>query len=195
MSLSTRQNYIFKSYADYFLPLARKQVFDRNDTISSSYAAACGYLARLATDEVLLKLVESCHKLYFDSDEERHRVIAGDILYSLSKYATDRFNSLAGETLPFVFVAKHDTFERARTLFDDIWSENVAGTRSVLLYLKEIVSLASKYLNSARWSIKHTSAFAVADVVSSSGTTMNDENAKILWPALEQALAGKVRVF
>ncbi len=192
VSLSTRQNFIFKPYADYFLPLARKQVFDRNDTISSSYAAACGYLARLASDEVLAKeLVASCHKFYFDSDDERHRVIAGDIVYAVSKHATDRFNSLASDFLPFVFIAKHDTYERAKTLFEDTWSENVGGSRTVLLYLKEIVGLASQYLESPRWSLKHTSAFAIADVVRSSGTGISDANAKVIWPALEKALSGK----
>lgn len=191
VSLSTRQNFIFKPYADHFLPLARKQVFDRNDTISSSYAAALGYLARLASDEALLKLVESCGKLYFDSDDDRHRVISGDITYAISKYAADRFNSLAGEILPFVFVAKHDTYERAKTLFEETWSENVGGSRAVLLYLKEIVGLASQYLDSARWSVKHTSAFAIADVVTSSGSSIDDANAKVLWPAFEKALSGK----
>ena len=191
VSLSTRQNFIFKKYADHFLPLARKQVFDRNDTISSSYAAACGYLARLATDDTLLKLLEYCRKLYFDSDDDRQRVIAGDIVYAVSKYATDRFNSLASDILPFVFIAKHDTFDRAKSLFEDTWSENVGGSRTVLLYLKEIVNLASQYLDSARWSIKHTSAFATADAVTSCGSTIDDANAKVLWPALEKALSGK----
>lgn len=139
-------------------------------------------------------LVRSCHKLYFESDDERHRVIAGDILYAVSKHATDRFNSLAGDVLPFIFVAKHDTYERARTLFEDIWSENVAGSRTVLLYLQEIVNLASQYLDSPRWSVKHTSAFAVADVVKSCGPGIDDTNAQMIWPALEKALAGKVRL-
>ena len=120
-------------------------------------------------------------------------MIAGDILYAISKYASDRFKALAAEILPVVFVAKHDTYERARSLFDDVWKENVAGNRTVLLYLKEIISLASQHLESTRWSIKHTSAFAVADVVTSSGTSINDANAKTIWPALEKALAGKVR--
>ena len=191
VSLSTRQNFIFKQYADHFLPLARKQVFDRNDTISSSYAAACGYLARLASDNALLKLVEYCRELYFDSDDDRQRVISGDIIYAVSKYATDRFNALAGEILPLVFVAKHDTYERAKTLFQDTWSENVGGSRAVLLYLKEIVDLASQHLDSARWSVKHTSAFAIADAVKSCGITIEDANAKVLWPPLERALSGK----
>ena len=191
VTLSTRQNFIFKPYADHFLGLALKQVFDRNDTISSSYAAACGYLARLCSNEAILKLVDSCRKLYFDSDDDRHRVISGDVIYAMSKHATDRFNSLAGGILPFVFIAKHDTSDRAKMLFEDTWSENVGGSRAVLLYLKEIVDLASQNLESARWSIKHTSAFAVADVVTSSGSAISDTNARIVWPALEKALSGK----
>ena len=191
VSLSTRQNFIFKRYADHFLPLARKQVFDRNDTISSAYASACGYLARLANDEVLLKLIHDCRKLYFDSEEDRQRMIAGDIVYAFSKYATDRFNSLAGEVLPFVFVAKHDQHDRAQSLFEDTWNENVGGSRAVLLYLKEIIQLATQYLDSARWSVKHTSAYTVADVTTSAGTNISDADANVIWPALEKALSGK----
>ena len=191
VTLSTRQNFIFKPYADHFLSLALKQVFDRNDTISSSYATACGYLARLCSDEAILNLVNSGQKLYFGSDDDRHRMISGDIIYAMSKYATDRFNSLAGDILPFVFLAKHDTSDRTKTLFEDTWSENVGGSRAVLLYLKEIVTLASQHLDSARWSIKHTSALAVADVVTSSGTAISDANARAVWPALEKALSGK----
>lgn len=191
VTLSTRQNFIFKLYADHFLSLALKQVFDRNDTISSSYAAACGYLARLCSNEAILKLVDSCRRFYFDSDDDRHRMISGDVICAMSKRATDRFNSLAGDILPFVFVAKHDTFDRAKTLFAETWSENVGGSRAVLLYLKEIVDLASQHLDSARWLIKHTSAFAVADVVISSGSAISDAHARMVWPALEKALSGK----
>ena len=191
VTLSTRQNFLFKAYADHFLALALKQVFDRNETISSSYAVACGYLSRLSSNEAILKLVDSCRKLYFDSEDERHRVISGDVVYAMSKHATDRFNSLAGDILPFVFIAKHDISDRVKTLFEETWSENVGGSRAVLLYLKEIVDLASQHLDSARWSIKHTSAFAVADVVTSSGNAISDRNATILWPSLEKALSVK----
>ena len=191
VSLSTRHNFIFKPYADHFLALAIRQVFDRNDTISSSYAAACGYLVRLCSNDAILELVNSCRKLYFDSEDDRHRVISGDVIYAMSKHATDRFNSLAGDILPFVFIAKHDVSDRAKTLFEDTWSENVGGSRAVLLNLEEIVDLASQHLDSPRWSIKHTSAFAVADVVTSSGKAIGDANARMLWPALEKALSGK----
>ena len=191
VSLATRHNYIFKPHADHFLKLARKQVLDHNDTVSSSYAVACGYLSRLASNDEILKLITFAQTLYFKSEDDRHRAIAADITFAISKHATDRFNALAGDILPFVFIAKHDTYERAKTPFQDTWNENVGGSRAVLLYLKEIIALASQHLDSARWSLKHTSASAVADIVTSSGTEISDPNAQIIWPTLEKALAGK----
>ena len=191
VSLSTRQNFIFQPYADNFLSLALKQVQDRNDTISSAYAASCGYLARLATDNALETFVNAAQKLYFESEEERQRAISGDLMYACSKYATDRFNSFASSVYPFVFVAKHDQSARAGSLFEDTWNENVGGSRAVLLYLKEIVALVNQSLDSARWSVKHTSAYAIADVVKSAGSNISDADTKTLWPALEKALAGK----
>ncbi|KAL8634864.1 MAG: hypothetical protein Q9228_007582, partial [Teloschistes exilis] len=84
VSLSTRHNYIFRPHANHFLKLARKQVLDRNETISASYSAACGYLTRLASDEEILRLVEHCRELYFESEDERHRVVAGEIVLAMS---------------------------------------------------------------------------------------------------------------
>lgn len=191
VSLSTRQNYIFKNYADRFLRLILKQVLDRNETVSSSYAVGCGYLARLASEEEILNLVKYCHGLYFDSEDEHHRSVSGDIIYAVSKNATDRFNSIASDVLPFVFVAKHDDSARVKEYFQDTWNENVGGSRAVLLYLKEIISLASQHLDSPRWSVKHTAATAVAEVVICSGSEISDSNAKIIWPALEKAVGGK----
>ena len=191
VSLSTRHNFLFRPHADIFLRLVRKQLLDRNDTVASAYASACGYIARLATDGEILKLISYCRELYFDSDDERHRVIAGDLVYATSKHATDRFNALSAEILPFVFVAKHDPLDRAQVLFKKTWDENVGGSRAVLLYLGDIIQIASQYLESPRWSIKHTSAFAVAECVDSSGSEISDANASMIWPVIEKAVAGK----
>ncbi|KAL8817776.1 MAG: hypothetical protein Q9223_003451 [Gallowayella weberi] len=191
VSLSTRHNSLFRPHANHFLRLARKQVLDRNETISASYAAACGYLARLTSDEEILKLVEHCRKLYFDSDDERHRVVAGEMVFSISKYATDRFGALAADILPFVFLAKQDAYEGARTLFQNTWNETVGGSRTVLLYMQEIVQLAKQYLESPRWSLKHTAAFTVAEAIDSTGGEISDATARVVWPVLEKAVDGK----
>jgi proteasome component ECM29 len=194
VTLSTRHNFTFKPYADGFLKTVQKYVHDRNDTVSSSYAAAAGYVARLASDKQLIATIAFCHKLYFDSEEDKSRLTAGDIILSISKNAADRFTSLSSELLPFIFLAKHDTNEPVKRLFEDTWSDNVAGSRAVLLYLKEIVSLSDKYLESPKWVLKHAAAKTIADAVTSITTgseTISKANAEIFWPSLDKAMGGK----
>jgi len=194
VTLSTRHNFLFKPYADGFLKLIQKYVHDRNDTVASSYAASAGYVARVASDKQLLSTVAFCQKLYFSSEDDKSRIAAGDIILSISKNAADRFTSLSSDLLPFVFLAKHDTHETVKKLFEDTWSDNVAGSRAVLLYLKEIVALADQYLESQKWVLKHSAAKTIADSIISitPGTEKIDvANAKIIWPTLDKAMGGK----
>ncbi|CAI6341703.1 unnamed protein product [Periconia digitata] len=197
VTLSTRHNFVFKPYADSFLKLVQKYVHDRNNTVSSSYAAAAGYIARLASDKQLLATAAFCQKLYFESDDDKSRLTAGDIVLSISKNATDRFTSLSSDLLPFIFLAKHDTNDQVKQLFKDTWSDNVAGSRAVLLYLKEIIGLAEKHLESQRWVLKHTAAKTIADTImstttdSSSSASLSKADAETIWPALDKAMGGK----
>lgn len=191
VSLSTRHSSVFKGYADRFIRSARKQVHDRNDTVSSAFAVACGYLARLTSEGEILKLFANCRQLYFDSEEDRQRKISGEIVYAVSKHATDRFKSVASAVLPFVFLAKHDPSQLAKTYFQDSWNEQVGGSRAVSLYLSEITLLITKYLDSPRWLIKHTSALALADLIKLLGDKIKDSDARSIWPMLEKAVGGK----
>jgi proteasome component ECM29 len=194
VTLSTRHNFVFKPYADGFLRLIQKYVHDRNDTVTSSYAAAAGYVARLASDKQLLSTIAFCQKLYFQSEDDRSRLTSGDIVLSISKNATDRFSSLSSSLLPFIFLAKQDTNDQVRRLFSDTWSDNVAGSRTILLYLKEIVFLANDHLESPKWVLKHAAAKAVADAIMSITTGSENIaklNAKTIWPVLDKAMSGK----
>jgi proteasome component ECM29 len=198
VTLATRHRYIFSPYADSFLKLIHKHIHDRNETVSSSYAAAAGYVARLASDKQLLSTITFTHKLYFESEEQsdKLRLLAGDITRSISLHATDRFTSLAASLLPFIFLAKHDSDEQVRKLFEETWSDHVAGPRAVSLYLSEILRLADTHLESRQWAVKHTAAKTVADVVISITSAVGSENidagtAAQIWPVLDKALAGK----
>lgn len=190
-SLATRQSFVFRSHADTFLRVIEKAVLDRNPTVNSGYAGAAGYVARLASDKQLLRLANYVKDLYFNAEDERNRLISADLIFSVSKQATDRFNSLSSDFLPFVFFAKHDINEPVQEHFQKTWDDNVAGSRAVLLYLKEILSLSLSRLESPKWTIKHTAALTIADTASSAGAEISDSNAKAIWPALEKALALK----
>ena len=191
VSLSTKHHFVFQPHADSFLKLSQKQVFDRNETISLAFANACGFLARLSSDRTILNTMDFCRQTYFETDEERQRVVVGEIVHATSKHAADRFHALASDILPFVFVAKHDIAEQVNSRFRDTWNETVGGPRAVLLYIEEITSLILRSLESPRWSVKHTAAYAIADVVDSGGAQIGDAETVAIWPALEKALGGK----
>ncbi|KAF2156972.1 ARM repeat-containing protein [Myriangium duriaei CBS 260.36] len=199
VSLATRRNFVFRPFADQTLKLLEKMVLDRNETVASSYATAAGYVARGASDKALLRLIAFIKGLYFDSAGDRdsavprRSVTAGDIVRALSKQANDRFNALAAEILPFVFVAKHDSNEVVKTLFQDTWEDNVGGARAVVLYLKEILELATPHLDDAQWIVKHTAARAVAGATTAIASLGGIDEAigTQLWAPLEKALAAK----
>lgn len=75
VSLSTRRLTVFRPFADAFLKLIEKVVLDRNETVSSSYAVAAGYLARAASDKQLLRLMSFAQSLYFDSEGDREAAV------------------------------------------------------------------------------------------------------------------------
>lgn len=198
VTLATRHRFLFNPYADDFLKLVQKHIHDRNETVSSSYAAAAGYLTRLASDEQISITITFVNKLYFESEEasERNRILAADMLRAISLHATDRFTSFAADLLPLIFLAKHDSDEQTRKLFSETWDDHVAGSRTVSLYLKEILTLVDTHLDSRQWAIKHTAAKTVADAVLQITNAIGSEKietvtAKLTWPVLDKALSGK----
>ncbi|PQE08767.1 proteasome component protein [Rutstroemia sp. NJR-2017a BVV2] len=195
VSLATRHSLVFRPHADHFLKILEKSVLDRNNAVSASYARAAGYLSRVASDEAILRLLTYSKELYFNADDENRRQVSSDIIYASSKFATDRFNSMSSDFLPFVFFAKHDLDDATKKQFGKTWDENVGGSRAVLLYAREINGLVLQFIDSPKWTIKHSAALTIADVVmsvtSTTSTEMDSPTATLIWPALEKALALK----
>jgi proteasome component ECM29 len=200
VSLSTRHNVLFKPYADQFLKMIERQVIDRNETVSSSYAASSGYVARGASDKQILRLVSFARKLYFESEGDREQAVprqsiaAAEIMEAISKHANDRFNSLASDLLPFIFFGKHDSHDQVKEIFRNTWEDNVGGSRAISLYLKENLAMAQEHMESPQWVIKHTAARSVADAttaLASMSSGFDRATSQLIWPVLEKALAGK----
>jgi len=113
------------------------------------------------------------------------------ILISNCISATDRFNSLAVDILPFIFVGKHDPHTPVAEIFAKAWTENTGGTGAVKLYLGEIIPLAQTHLSSPRWALKQTAALSLADACKSIGKDVTAEQVDLLWPVLVSATSGK----
>jgi proteasome component ECM29 len=109
----------------------------------------------------------------------------------LCKNATDRFNSLAVDILPFIFVGKHDPHTSIAEVFTKAWTENTGGTGAIKLYFGEIISLAQTHLSSPRWALKQTAALSLADTCKSIGKDVTTDQVDLLWPVLVSATSGK----
>ena len=90
MNMVTHHLHMVKPYGDRLLVVAMTQINDRNDTVASSYAAACGHLCRIAKVETVIKYSNKITKMYFeatDAGDERSRVLASVASESVSKYS------------------------------------------------------------------------------------------------------------
>jgi proteasome component ECM29 len=192
VSLCMNRRHLFKPYADKFLNITVRSARDPNPHIAGSFAMATGYLLRLCSEEQVFKTLKDIHKLYFDSEDDQRRLTSGDIMAAFIEYAPERATAFHNEILPFIFFAKHDGTEPIRVLYSKTWDNTASGSRKVSLYLKEIAALASTYLDSPRWNIRHTACRTIADaVVSLAKDEISDADAATLWLPLEKTLSGK----
>ncbi|KAE8350170.1 proteasome stabiliser-domain-containing protein [Aspergillus coremiiformis] len=189
--LLSMRTVLFQPYADRFIQLLGKYVVDRNDTVSASYCTSIGYLIRLASDDRVLKTIEHAKLLYLAAEDTNQRVIAAEILHSISKLSNDRFMTFAATALPFIYISKNDTDEHVRETLEKTWQDNVGGNRAVSLYIKEITGLVSDNLDSPRWAIKHTAALGFANAIMALDSKIDLATSAYLWPVLERALSGK----
>ena len=194
VTMFVRNHLRFKDFADPLLVAIQKPMLDRNETVGNSYAYAAGYLSRHASDDMILKTTGFAWKLWCNSDEPRHRSIAAEVFYSISKHATDRFSRLSGQLLPLVFLGNHDDQDDVKETFSNTWGEVAGGQRAVLLHLDSICQLAVPMLDDPKWILKHASARAIADAaeaVASLDALAAVAEAPKVWPALSKALGGR----
>lgn len=193
ITLVVRHHAMFRPFADRFVKLTRKSILDRNATISQSFSTALAYLVRLASGKEVRQTIAYAKKLYFESQETSHRAVAGEMVQAISKASNDVFANFAASFLPFAFVGRQDLDEDTRERFETTWKDNVGGSRALQLYLREIVDLVRKHIESTVWPIRHACCFAVSDLVSSVDVEQkySKEDASLLWPLVDQSLSGR----
>jgi proteasome component ECM29 len=184
----------YRQYADDLLKSIRKPLFDRNDTVCSSFAYSAGYIARWASDKYLLNFIDWIWGHWRDSTSDRDRGVAAEVFLMMSKYAPEHCANLADPILPYIFIGKHDSQEDVKETFTAAWAESTGGQRAILLHLDAIVKLAVSLLDHQKWSVKHAAARAVGDtaiaVAGLEGMAAKEE-AKKVWPAFVAAMGGK----
>ncbi|CAK7274825.1 proteasome component M29 [Sporothrix epigloea] len=195
-TLATRHALDFAPYAPRFLRLLQRQLLDRNDEVSQSYAKSAAYVLRPASDAARRKFANYLVDLYFGADDESQRQKAADTVLAVAKISPDHFAALDTYLLPFVFVALHDTDECVRKAADEIWNNYVGSALTVTRYVPEIAALVERALGAAQWALKHagarTSAKALNSVLMIESTgPVNVKFLKLLWPLYQSSMALK----
>ena len=195
-TLATRHALDFAPYAPRFLQLLQKQLLDRNDEVSQSYAKTAAYVLRPAPDAAREKFATHLIDLYFASEDESRRQKVADAVLAIAKISPDHFGTLEARLLPFAYLARHDADEYVHKAADEVWSKNAGSSLSVSRYVPEIATLVQRALDSAQWALKHagarTAAAAVGSVLAADVTgQVNLTSIKKLWPLYQSSLALK----
>lgn len=159
VSLITKHYAETKPYGDKLLTICINQLKDRNQTVSSSYAAAAGYCCKIASTQSVVEYGSYLKNLYFESEEEEQRVVVGMASENVSRYSgSDKFETVAGEFLPLAFIGTHDILELVKSSFDREWTESSSGNNAIKLYFDEICELCKVNGLSSNYNVRRVIA-------------------------------------
>lgn len=192
VTLVVRHLQLLKPYGEVLLNTCISQLNDRNTTVSSSFATAAGYVCRVCSVDVVAKYGEKIQASYFESEDEKSKIVAGVASEAVSKYSGDRFASVASAFLPVAFVAKNDANKEVAKNFESEWTENTSGNGAVKLYIHEICALVKQYITSPQFSVRQTSAKSIAEACNAiDGATGIGSSADELFEVLMNACQGR----
>ncbi|CAH6719118.1 proteasome component Ecm29p [[Candida] jaroonii] len=164
VSLVTKKYELIKPYGDKLMKLAMNQIKDKNDTISASYSISVGYLSRLANLDLIIKYGEMLSKLYFESEDDRNRLISSIANENFAKYSKEKFEKVSSLFLPICFIGLNDINKDVSGFFEREWIENTSGSNVIKLYLSEIIELMSKYITSPNYHIRQILAKSIVKI-------------------------------
>jgi proteasome component ECM29 len=162
VTLVVRHLQLIKPYGDQLLAICTSQLKDRNNTVSSSFATAAGYVCRVCSIESVVKYSSKIQRIYFESEDDKVRMVSSIASEAVSKYSGDRFASVAAAFLPLSFIGKNDPAKEVSEPFNNEWSENTSGNGAIKLYIHEICDLVKENINSQQFFIRQVAAKSIA---------------------------------
>lgn len=159
VSLITKHYFDAKPYGDKLLAICRNQLKDRNQTVSSSYAAAAGHCCKIAPTNSIVDYGLYIRNLYFESEDDEQRVIAAIASENVSRYSgSDKFEAVAGQFLPLAFIGRHDSLEQVKSSFEREWTESSSGNTAIKLYFDEICEMCKVNGFSSNYNVRRVIA-------------------------------------
>lgn len=199
--LIMRHFFIIGKHGDQLLKIASSQMKDRNETVAKSYAIACGYCIRVASNKKIGSFGKKVTRYYFEkrSDsgtDDKLPKVSSIACESVSNFSGDQFQSHASLFLPLAFIAKHDLNKEIAKTFSKVWSDYTNSSVSAIkLFFPEIINLINSHINTPAFALRRTIALTIIEIIDVLDIRINELNPghlAELYKILLESLDGRI---
>ncbi|XP_069812868.1 proteasome adapter and scaffold protein ECM29-like, partial [Dendropsophus ebraccatus] len=199
VSLTTQCPRDLMPYSGKLMSALLNGLCDRNSVVQKSYAFALGHLVRTARDTSTEKLLQKLSGWYMEKEEPAYRTGCTLTVHAISRYSPDVLKNHSGMVLPLAFLAMHEVSDDEKgekedsNLWREVWQENVPGSISggIRLYMKELVDISQKALQSPSWKMKAQGAAAMASIAKQQTGSLVPPHLGMVISTLLQGLPGR----
>ncbi|XP_040273233.1 proteasome adapter and scaffold protein ECM29 [Bufo bufo] len=199
VSLTTQCPRDLMPYSGKLMSALVNGLCDRNSVVQKSYAFALGHLVRTARDTSTEKLLQKLNAWYMEKEEPAYRTGCSLTVHAISRYSPDVLKNHAGMVLPLAFLAMHEVSDDEKgekedsNLWREVWQENVPGSISggIRLYMKELIDISQKALQSPSWKMKAQGAAAIASIAKQQTGSLVPPHLGLVIGTLLQGLPGR----
>ncbi|KAM4708609.1 proteasome adapter and scaffold protein ECM29 [Discoglossus pictus] len=199
VSLTTQCPQDLMPYSGKLMSALLNGLSDRNSVVQKSYAFALGHLVRTAKDSSTEKLLQKLGTWYMEKEEPAYRLGCTLTVHAMSRYSPDVLKNHAEVVLPLAFLAMHEVSDEEKgekedsNLWKEVWQENVPGSVSggIRLYMKELIDITQKALQSPSWKMKAQGAAAMASIAKQQTGSLVPPHLGMIVNALLQGLPGR----
>ncbi|XP_027139117.1 proteasome adapter and scaffold protein ECM29 isoform X2 [Larimichthys crocea] len=186
-------------YSGKLMSALSSGIHDRSSVVRKQYAFALGHLVRTAKDRSVEKLLLKLNTCYLEKEEPVYKSSCALTVHSISHYSPDVLKSHAVVALPLAFLGMHQApgpdeegESHDATLWAEVWQENVPGSfGGIRLYMKELIAITQKALQSQSWKMKAQGAAAMATVAKEQTGSLVAPHLGMVLTALMQGLSGR----
>ncbi|PIO30200.1 hypothetical protein AB205_0202450 [Aquarana catesbeiana] len=199
VSLTTQCPQDLMPYSGKLMSALLSGLSDRNSVVQKSYAFALGHLVRTTRDTSTEKLLQKLSAWYMEKEEPVYRSGCTLTIHAISRYSPDVLKNHSGFVLPLAFLAMHEASDEEKgdkddaNLWKEVWQENVPGSISggIRLYMKELIDITQKALQSPSWKMKAQGAAAMASIAKQQTGSLVPPHLGMVLDTLLQGLPGR----
>ncbi|XP_040217375.1 proteasome adapter and scaffold protein ECM29 isoform X2 [Rana temporaria] len=199
VSLTTQCPQDLMPYSGKLMTALLSGLSDRNSVVQKSYAFALGHLVRTTRDTSTEKLLQKLSAWYMEKEEPVYRSGCTLTIHAISRYSPDVLKNHSGFVLPLAFLAMHEASDEEKgdkddaNLWREVWQENVPGSigGGIRLYMKELIDITQKALQSPSWKMKAQGAAAIASIAKQQTGSLVPPHLGMVLNTLLQGLPGR----